>query len=125
MVDLIYGDLCYKLVGIAYKVNDALGSGRKEKVYADAYAKMLEKEGIPFVREFYYPVIVDGVTIGRNFFDFLIDKKLVVEFKSGNENYKEACSQVFRYLSSSRLKLGLIIRFTRDGVRVKRIPNLY
>jgi len=29
------------------------------------------------------------------------------------------------YLKGSNLKLGIIIRFTNDGVKVKRIPNIY
>lgn len=125
MAELIYKDLCYQLTGFAYKINDALGSGLREKVYADAYEKLLAHSDILFQREFYYPVKVGDVIIGRNFFDFLIDGKLVLELKSGSDKYKEACNQVFQYLKSSNLKLGLIIRFTRDGVKIKRIPNLY
>ena len=125
MAELLYKDLCYQLVGFAYKINDALGSGLREKSYADAFEKLLAQNNIEFKREFYYPVKVDNIIIGRNFFDFLIRDELIVELKSGSEKYKEVCNQVFQYLRSSGLKLGLVIRFTRDGVKVKRIPNLY
>ncbi len=125
MAELLYGDLCYKLTGIAFKINNALGNGLKEMVYADAFEKILTQENILFKREFYYSVKVDGVIIGRNFFDFLIDDKIVLELKSGSDKYKDACNQVYNYLQTSGLKLGLIIRFTNDGVKLKRIPNLY
>ena len=60
----------------------------------------------------------------QKYFDFLVDNKIVVEMKAGDKNYRDACYQLFDYLKFANLKLGLIIRFTNNGARIKRIPNL-
>ncbi|MCX6810368.1 MAG: GxxExxY protein [Candidatus Berkelbacteria bacterium] len=125
MTDLIFKDLSYKLTGIAYKVNDLVGHGQNEKVYADAFAILLEKENIDFSRELYFPIKVEEKVVKKYFFDFLIENKVIVELKANDANYKQVCSQIFRYLKTSEKKLGMIYRFTKTGVRTKRIPNLY
>lgn len=123
--DLIYKDLCYKLVGFAFEVQNTLGSGLKEKVYADAFEEVLKNENIRYAREYYYPIKIRDKTIARRFFDFLIEDKIIIELKVGADNYREVCNQIFEYLKASDLKLGLIFRFTKEGVKTKRIPNIY
>lgn len=125
MADLIYKELCFKVVGFAYEAFNSLGSGLKEKVYANAFEEILKQEKVEYKRELYYPLEIRDKVIAKKYFDFLIEDRLVVELKAGSLNYKEVCFQLLDYLKSSNLKLGLIIRFTQDGVRVKRIPNLY
>lgn len=46
--DLIYPDLCYKIIGILYEVHNELGYGYKEKYYQKAIAADLNKRGIIF-----------------------------------------------------------------------------
>lgn len=125
MDDLIYKDLSYKLVGLTYEIFNKIGSELKEKIYGNAFEELLKREKLKFNREVYYPLKINDKVIGRNYFDFLVEDKIVIELKSGSQKYKEACNQLFEYLKSSNLKLGLIIRFTKDGVKVKRIPNLF
>lgn len=122
---LLYKDLSYKLVGIAFEVYNTLGSGLKEETYANAFEELLKRERINYKRELYFPLKINNKTVGRNFFDFLIDDKMIIELKKGSQKYKEVCNQLYQYLRSANIRLGLIIRFTLDGVKVKRIPNLY
>jgi len=117
--------LSYKLTGLAYEVNDTIGPGQTEKIYADALAELLSREKIAFEREVYFPIKIENKIIKKYFFDFLVDKKIIVELKVSDIKFRSVCSQLFRYLKTSKIKLGLIYRFTNDGVRVKRIPNLY
>lgn len=125
MVDLIYKDLCYQLLGIAFEVHNALGNNLREKTYADALEEILKQEKIAYQREFYYPLKVRSKVIGKRFFDFIINDQIILELKVGNNNFREAYSQIFEYLKSSGMKLGLVIRFTNNGVKYKRIPNIY
>ncbi len=125
MGDLIYKELCYKLTGLAYEIDNTMGSGFEEKVYANAFEELLKREKIKYAREVYYPITINGKIIAKKFFDFLIEDKIVLELKCGENRYKNVCKQVFQYLKTSDLKLGLVVRFTKDGVLVKRIPNLY
>jgi len=125
MSDLLYKELSYKIIGFAFKIYNTLGSGLKEKFYSDAFEELLKQESITYQRELYSPIKIREKIIARNFFDFLIDDKVLVELKSGSDKYKEVCSQTYNYLRIKGLKLGLVIRFTKDGVKSKRIPNLY
>ena len=125
MSDLIYKDLSYKIVGFIYQIDNHLGFGHDERIYADVFETLLKKEKISYKRELYCPVIFEGKLISRKFLDFLVDEKIVVEMKVGNYRYKSVCSQLFEYLKNNKIKLGLIIRFSKHGVDVKRIVNLY
>ena len=125
MGDLLYEDLCYKLTGLAYKIDNQFGFGFEEKFYSDAFEKLLIKENISYKREVYSTLKIEGEIIKKHYFDFLIEDKLIIELKSNERKYKDVCSQLFQYLKASKLKLGLVIRFTKDGVKTKRIPNLY
>ncbi|HLC43526.1 MAG TPA: GxxExxY protein [Patescibacteria group bacterium] len=125
MEDFIYKELSFKLIGLAYEVYNCLGYGLKEKVYTDAFEKLLRKEGIEYRREYYYSLKVRDEIVGKRYFDFLIEGKLILEFKIGGDKYFDAYCQLLDYLKSTDLKLGIIVRFTKDGVKVKRIPNLY
>lgn len=125
MSDLLYKDLCYELTGLAFKVDNALGFGFEEKIYANAFEELLKEAKINYKREVFFPVKMNGKTIAKRYFDFLIDNKIVVELKVGDNAYKAVCGQLFQYLKTSKLKLGLVLRFTRDGIKIKRIPNIY
>ena len=123
--ELLYGELSYKIVGLLYKVNDEIGYGQKEKVYCDAFEQLLKDEGINFKREHYCPITISGHVIAKRYFDFLVDDKIIVEFKAGETGFREVCTQIFQYLKQSGYKLGLIARYTKTGVKVKRIPCFY
>ena len=125
MEEIIYKELSFKLIGLAYEVYNCLGYGLKEKIYADAFEELLKKDNIKYEREHFYPIKLRGETIGKRYFDFLIKDLLILELKVGGDKYYDAYRQLRDYLKSSGLKLGIIIRFTKDCVKVKRIPNLY
>lgn len=124
MEKLIHKDLTYKIIGIAYEVDNVIGFGQSEKVYADAFAELLAQNKIEFQREFYAPIALNGKVIAKRYYDFLIEDKVILEIKSGTSQYRQVCTQLFRYLKSSGLKLGVVARFTKIGVQIKRIPNL-
>lgn len=125
MTELFYKDMSYKLTGIAFEIYKKLGGELREKTYSNAFEEILKREHISYERELYYPVKIEDKTVGQNYFDFLINDEIIIEIKRGEKNYFQACDQLFNYLKSSKLKLGLIFRFTRDGVKTKRVPNLY
>lgn len=103
MADLIHKDLSYKIIGIAFEVYNSLGSGLKEKDYGNAFEEILKAERIKYKREIYYPIKIRGKVIGKNYFDFLIEDKIILELKCGNSRYREACSQLFEYVKVSNL----------------------
>ncbi len=121
--DLIYPELSYKLVGLAYNVFNELGHGHLEKIYQKAYAKELKEAGIIFKEQVPYQVIYKEEIIGNNFLDFLIEEKVIIELKRSDFYSKKYIDQVSNYIKVSNLKLAILINFTSNGVRIKRIVN--
>jgi len=124
MAELIYKILSYKLVGLAYKIDKELGFGHKERTYSIAFEELLKDAGILYKKEVYFPIKINDKVVEKKFFDFLIDDKIIIEFKTGKVQYKQVFAQLFQYLKLKDLKLGLIIRFRQEGVEVKRVLNI-
>ncbi len=121
--DLIYPELSYKLVGLAYNVFNELGHGHLEKVYQKAYAKELKDAEIMFKEQALCQVIYKEEIIGNNFLDFLIEDKVIIELKRSDFYSKKYIDQISNYIKVSNLKLAILINFTSNGVRIKRIVN--
>lgn len=48
MADLIYKNLSYELNGIAFAIDNKMGYGCREKLYADAFEKLLQSRKIGY-----------------------------------------------------------------------------
>lgn len=123
MTDLIYPELSYKIVGISFKVFNEFGFGLPEKQYQAAFAKALTLENIPFKREEYVSLSYEGEFIGKYYLDFVVDDKIVVELKVKFRFGYVHIKQVMAYLKSTGKKLAIIIYYTHDGVKYKRVVN--
>lgn len=120
---LIYKELSYKLNGLAFEIDNKLGFGLREKTYCSALEEILKREKIEYTRELYAPIKIENKVIAKRYFDFLVNDQIVIEVKIADYNYKQTYTQLLEYLVSSKFKLGLIIRFTKSGVKIKRVPN--
>ena len=121
--ELIYPELSYKLIGIAFKVYNSLGFGLQEKYYQRAFEKELTGLSMPYERECMIDLQYNGEKIGKYFLDFLIDNKIVVELKVAPRLRHIHIKQVFEYLKVLNKKLAILIFFTDQGVRYRRIIN--
>jgi len=121
--ELIYPELSYKIIGIAFKVYNQLGYGYQEKYYQRAYAHELAKENISYLKEVPVRIKYDNADIGRYFLDFIVDGKIVVELKIASEFKYKYVRQVLEYLNTTNKKLAILIYFTKSGVRYRRIIN--
>jgi len=124
-IDLIYKGLTYKINGILFEVFNKLGYGYQEKYYQRAIASLLKKENISFEEQFSAPITFNGNKIGRYFLDFLIDNKIILEIKKSENFQKNNIEQIYAYLKAFNLKLGILANFTKNGVKIKRIANIY
>ncbi len=121
--DILYPDLSYKIVGCAFNVYNVLGSGHSEKYYQRALAEAFSQASLGFQEQISFPLKYHSKIIGRNFLDFLVENKIVVEIKKGNRFSKTHIDQVIEYLKMSKLKLAILIDFGSEGVIFKRIVN--
>jgi GxxExxY protein len=121
--DLIYPELSYKLVGLAYNVFNELGHGHLEKIYQKAYARELKDAAIKFTEQTPYKVVYKEEVVGNNYLDFLVEEKIIIELKRSDFQSKKYIDQISNYIKVSELKLAILINFTTNGVRIKRIVN--
>ena len=121
--DLLFPELSYQIVGCAYDVFVQLGFGHPEKFYQRAFAEALKKRNIQYKEQHYSPVKFDEKVIGKMFFDFLVDEKIVIELKKNVHFSKQNIDQVNQYLKTTGLQLAILINFSPTGVVYKRIVN--
>ena len=122
--DLIYPELSYELVGILFEVSKNLGSEHLEKHYQRALIDEFTKRKIEFKAQVPVPIEYKGNKIGIYFLDFLIKSKIVLEIKKNKNFSRNNIQQVYRYLKTLDLKLGILANFTDKGVLYKRILNI-
>lgn len=122
--DIIYAKECFEIIGFAYDVWDAVGYGHKEKIYQSALAEIFRKNKKEFDEQLKVRIKMGEKDLGIYVLDFLYDKKIVIELKQGDVFSRQDFKQIYAYLRATNLKLGLLIHFTRTGVKFKRIVNL-
>jgi len=122
--DLVYPELSYKIIGILFDVYNQLGYGYQEKYYEKAVATSLKLAGLNYKEQCSVPIEFKGEKIGNYFMDFLVDDKVVLELKRGERVAKSNIDQIYAYLKSANLKLGILAQFTPSGIKFRRILNL-
>ncbi|MDQ3110348.1 MAG: GxxExxY protein [Bacteroidota bacterium] len=83
--DLLYPELSYKIMGCAFNVFNQLGSGHLEKIYQKALAIEFANAGLKFHEQLKSEVWFEGEMLGYGKLDFLVENKVVVEIKRGND----------------------------------------
>lgn len=121
---MVHPELSYKIVGVAFEVYNELGPGHKEKFYQRALALSFRKAGLNFKEQVYCPIKFGDKIVGRYYLDFLIENKIIVELKSGEKFLRQNINQIYSYLQANDLPLGILINFTREGVKFRRIVNI-
>ena len=122
--DILHPELSYKIIGCAFDVYNSIGSGHPEKYYQRALAEAFSGQRLSFNQQVDFPLKYKAKIIGRNFLDFLVENKIVVEIKKGEHFSKTHIDQVMEYLKLSNLQLAILINFGVQGVASKRIINL-
>jgi GxxExxY protein len=122
--NLIYAKECYQIMGLAFKVSKKLGFGHKENFYQKALAKEFQDSKFKFKEQLRYKLKYKGEDLGIYILDFLVFNKIVIEIKQKQVISSKDIDQVYKYLKAMDLKLGIIITFSKEGARFKRVVNL-
>jgi len=125
MGKLIYGDLSYVLNGVFFEVHNQLGFGHREKVYCQAIIQSLKRNKLNFIYQFKIPLFFHNGQIGNRFMDFLVESKIVVEVKAKKRALSTDFKQIHEYLKFSGYKLGLLVIFKDEEVKIYRILNAF
>ena len=123
MEKIIYKELSYKIIGLLFETHKNLGIYRNEKQYADYFEELLKQENIKYEREYKFKDCKYGQEKIRCICDFIVDEKIILEFKAKNFITKEDYFQTKRYLITLNLKLGIVVNFRQKRLAPKRILN--
>lgn len=108
---LKHGELTEKLIGIFFAIHNELGHGFLESVYEQAFAVVLAEAGIFFERQIAVPVWFHGKQIGEFRVDLLVDRKGILELKTGRNIEPAWEKQLLNYLRATDIEVGLLFNF--------------
>lgn len=122
MKKLLFEKETYNIIGCCMEVHNTLGYGFKEIIYKDALEIEFQLRKIPYKREPFFDVDYKGIILPHGFnADFLVYDSIVLEAKSRVELEALDYVQIFNYLKSSKLKIGLLANFGESRLNHKRI----
>ena len=121
VVEIIYKELSYAIVGAAMEVHRILGPGFLEAVYEAALAHELTLQGIPFERQKELPVYYKGQLVGHYVADFVVDGQIILELKAVSALTKAHEAQAHNYLAATGLSLAILLNFGAESLQQKRI----
>ena len=110
-----------KIIGCAFAVNIALGSGFLEKVYENALVHELRKSGLKVQQQHPIQVWYDGVVVGEYIADLLVEDSVLVELKTVKELDAAHQAQCIHYLKATGIHLCLLLNFGARRVEIKRL----
>ena len=121
--EIVFPELSYQIIGAAFGVFNDLGWGLTEKDYQKALAKELDSLRFKYEREVYIPIQYKLATLSRYYADFIVEGKILLELKAVPKLGYVHAKQLFNYLRSTGLRLGILIYFTKEGIKYRRGLN--
>ncbi len=117
-------ELTEKIIGCAYSVHGALGSGFLEKVYENAMMLELSVSGLSVNQQVPLPVYFRDERVGEYFADLLVEGQVICELKACDAITRDHEAQLVNYLAATGMDFGLLINFGKS-VTVKRKFRVY
>ena len=110
-----------RILGCAIKVSKALGQGFLEKVYENALAHELRKEGYKVEAQKGIEVWYDGVMVGQFVVDLLVEGQVLIELKGVKALDDSHLAQGLNYLRSTGLQVCLLLNFGAQKLEIRRL----
>ena len=116
-------ELSRGVIGCAFIVRNALGAGFLEKVYENALAHELRKQGLAIAQQHGITVTYDGTVLGEYFLDLLVEEMLLLALKAVKVLDEAHRAQCLNYLKATGLQLCLLLNFGKPRLEIKRVAN--
>ena len=110
-----------RIINCVYRVSNTLGSGFLEKVYENALAIELRKNGLRVEQQRPIKVFYEKNLVGDFVADLLVEDSVIVELKAAKTVDEVHSAQCMNYLKATGLKICLLVNFGRPRVDVKRV----
>lgn len=103
------------IIASFHEVHRTLGFGYRERIYLLTLERDLVAKGHRVDREVAVMVYYKGEPLARQTIDMIVDEKVVVEGKASERLHPAAGPQLFSYLCSTDLEVGLLLHFGREA----------
>jgi GxxExxY protein len=114
-------ELCDVIRETSFAIHKYHRSGHLEKVYENALAHRLKKQGLDVKQQYALKVYdEDGTVIGDYFADLFVENCIIIELKACNHIVPEHEAQIFGYLRASKLEHGLLVNFGASKLFIKK-----
>ena len=113
-------ELTEHIIGSAFKVANTLGCGFLEKVYENALAVELRKQGLQFKQQAPISVRYESTIVGKFFADLIVSDSVILELKAVSELSKLSTAQCLNYLKATRVPICLLINFGKPRIDIRR-----
>jgi len=106
-------------------VSNTLGSGFLEKVYENALAMELRKNGLQVKQQHGIQVRYNGVVVGEFAADLLVEDQVIIELKASKALDDIHRAQCLNYLKATGLSVCLLVNLGKPKAELRRIVNNY
>jgi GxxExxY protein len=103
------------IIGAFRTVHRTLGFGYREHIYSLALARELTASGHRVEREVGVMVYYRGEPLARQTFDMVVNDRVIVESKAMEFLPLGSTEQLFSYLCSTNIEVGLLLHFGRTA----------
>ena len=113
--------LCDIIRETGFAVHRYHRNGHLEKIYENALAHRLRKQGLDVKQQ--HPLKVldeDGTLLGDFYADLFVENQLIVEVKAARTVVDEHIAQLLGYLRAARVEHGLLINFGAPKFQIKK-----
>ncbi len=116
---IVEKELSYVLTGLMFRVHKELGRYARERQYGDALEREFRTAKMNYERE----KAIEVAERKSNLIDFVIEERVAIELKAKPFITKEDYYQIQRYLQSANLELGMLVNFSQEYLKPKRVLN--
>ncbi|MBU2036741.1 GxxExxY protein [Patescibacteria group bacterium] len=121
MADLLYEEITYQIRGACFWVYKEFRGSFKESIVDNALTKELISRGLTVEDQKRIDIFYKGKKVGVYVPDKIINEKVLLEIKCKPVLAKGDIDQFWKYLKGSNYKLGLLINFSPEGLKIERV----
>jgi GxxExxY protein len=102
------------IIGSFRDVHRELGFGYRELIYSLALERALVTKGHQVDREVAVMIYFRGEPLARQTLDMVVDRQVIVELKASERLHPSASPQLFSYLCSTTIEVGMLLHAGRE-----------
>ncbi|MFK7949498.1 MAG: GxxExxY protein [Saprospiraceae bacterium] len=119
---MLHEELTDEIINAFYTVYNTLGFGFLESVYEKAMLIELKNRELKCESQQQIPVYYEKHNVGKFYADIIVEDKVILELKAC-PLAKEHGLQLYNYLKSTKIEVGLLMSFGKKPVVQRKIFN--